>query len=133
MKYKLLSFLCTFLGFAFSIGCPIGAAMTQVVFLKSQAEVSVADKIGITASGVAIAIFVVAITLWKYISVLFREKMRSHRTLVGFWVVGYLLILCVKCLFDSLEVIFLGGAIGAVLAVVLFHLSDKCRERKDES
>ena len=129
MKYKLLSCLCTFFGFVFSICCPIGAAATQVVFLRSQAEASISEKIGITASGIVIAIFVIAITLWKYLSVLFREKMKSQRTLIGFWVVGYLLILCVKRLFDSLEIIFLGGVVGAVLAVLLFYLSDRLREK----
>ena len=130
MRSRFLSALFTILGLIAAIGFPIAAATTQVRFLCSQADVSFADKVGLTASGIAVGVFIIGFTVWKYISVLLRERLKTHRTLFGFWATGYLVFLVVENLIDSLQIIFLGGAIGTTFAIVFFYLSDRCKERR---
>ena len=127
MKSKVFAFILTFVGFAASIGCPVWAASTQMAILRAQCGESVLERIGVTAAGTVVIGFIVAIVFWKYFSAFFREKLGSHRTALGFFLIGYGLIYAIKTFIGALEVIFLFGVIGAAVAVVCFYFADVLR------
>lgn len=129
MKSKIFAFLLKLTGFLASIGFPIWAASSQIAILRASCGDSILERIGITAGGAVIIVFIVGFTAWRYVSVWFREKLRSHRTLVGFFLIGYIMILCIRPLLGTLEVIFLGGTLGAAVAVVCYALADIIEER----
>lgn len=129
MKYKIWSLFFTLLGFTASLGVPVWAVSTQVAILAETCEASVLDQIGVAAGGAVIIAFIVVLTLWRYFSVLIRERLRPHRTLLGFFLIGYLVIVCIQYVIETLEVVFLGGTIGAAIAVVCFFISDQIKEK----
>ena len=124
MKNKLLAGLIRVIGFLFSIGLPVWAVSTHIAILRSQCGESVLERIGVTTSGAIVIGIIVALVFWKYFSVFLREKLGSHRTLFGFFVVGYVLIFAVKTFINALELIFLCGAVGAAIAIVCFYFAD---------
>ena len=124
MKSKIFALLLRIAGFLASIGFPIWATSTQVTILRSSCRESMLERIGITAGGAAIIVFIVGFTVWRYLSVWFREKLKSHRTLLGFSTIGYVMILCAKPLLSTLEVIFLGLVIGSAVAVICYAFAD---------
>ena len=59
-----------------------------------------------------------------YFSDFFKSHLRSNRTAFGFFLIGYLIIIAIKRLFDTLELIFLFGIFGTAAAIVFFNISD---------
>lgn len=129
MRRKIFAFFLRIIGFLSSIGFPIWATSTQIAILRASCGESTLERIGVTAAGAVVIVFIVGFTLWRYVSVWFREKLRSHRTLLGFFLVGYVLILCIRPVMDILEIVFLGGAIGAAIAVVCYVIADLLKEK----
>ena len=122
MKNKALSVLFTVLGFAFSLIPPIWAANTQIAFLRQKE--SLLEIVGITAGGAVVIGAVVIIVFWKYFSDFFKSRLRSNRTAFGFFLIGYLVIVSIGRLIETLELIFLFGMLGAAVSIVLFRISD---------
>ena len=124
MKSKFFAGLLTVLGFLASIGFPVWAASTQIIILRSQCTESVLERIGVTASGATIICFIVVLVFWKYFSYSFKEKLRSHRTAFGIFLVGYFIFIAIKNLINTLEIIFLFGMIGSSIAMLCFYFAD---------
>ena len=122
MKNKLLSLLFTVLGFAFSLVPPIWAAGTQIAFLRQ--DKTFLEIVGLTASGAVVIGFIALVVFWKYFSDFFKRRLRSGRTAFGFALIGYLIIIAIKSLFDTLELIFLFWIFGTAAAIVFFNISD---------
>lgn len=128
MKRWLSAQFFTLLGFASAIGFPIWAVSTQITILLKNCDGSVFDRLGLTLSGAVAVACIVGLVLWKYFSALFREKLRSHRTALGFFSIGYCLIFIIHYLSSALELIFRFGAIGAAISAVCFEISDHIKE-----
>lgn len=103
---------------------PVYAASTQIVFLRSQCAESMLERVGVTASGVAVIGFIVILVFWKYFAPLIRKKFGTSRTAFGFFFIGWGLIFVIKTFIGALESIFLFGAIGGGLSMVCFYFSD---------
>ena len=128
MARRCLATLCSVVGFLSSLAFPIWAAATQMAILRVQCGNSALDRIGVTAGGAILIAFLVGLTVWRYLSARLREVLRPGRTLFGFFAVGYGLILAVRTMLSSLEVIFLGGLVGATVAMILYAVADHLRE-----
>lgn len=128
MRNRIFALFFTLIGFASSIAFPVWAISKQIIILRSGCGESALDKLGVTLSGAVAICCIVALVAWKYFSVLFREKLRSHRTPLAFFVIGYLAVFIINYLADALELIFLFGVIGAAIAVVCYKISDYLKE-----
>ena len=128
MRNRIFALFFTLIGFASSIAFPVWAISKQIIILRANCGESVFDKLGVTLSGAVAIAWIVALVAWKYFSVLFREKLRSHRTPLAFFVIGYLAVFIINYLADALELIFLFGVIGAAIAVVCYKISDYLKE-----
>lgn len=128
MKNRIFALFFTVFGFLASIGFPVWAISKQIIILRANCSESVLDKLGVTLSGAVAIVCIVALVAWKYFSALFREKLRSHRTPLAFFVIGYLAVFIINHLADALELIFLFGVIGAAIAVVCYKISDCLKE-----
>ena len=115
-------------GFLSSLAFPIWAAASQMAILRAQCGDSLIERMGVTVSGAILIAFVVGLTVWRYVSARLREVLRPQRTLFGFFAVGYALILAVRTMISSLEVLFLGGLVGASVAVICYAVADRLRE-----
>ena len=129
MKYKFFALIFTVTGFLASLILPIWAVSTQVMILRESGKSSVLETLGVTAGGIAIITFIVIFTVWRYFSVFIREKLKPQRTLIGFFGIGYLMILLIRRMMDALELIFLFGTIGATVAVICYFIADLLREK----
>lgn len=130
MKRWLLARFFTLLGFVASIGFPVWAVSTQIIILRANCGESVLDRLGVTLSGAVAIVCIVVLVAWKYFSALFRDKFRSHRTPLAFFTIGYLVVFVINYLADSLELIFLFGAIGAAVAAICYYVSDMLKGRR---
>ena len=124
MKRRALSLLFTLIGFVASIGFPVWATSTQITILLKNCGDSALDRIGITLSGFVVVSGIVGLVVWKYISALFREKLKSQRTALGFFCIGYAIVFIINYLSTALELILLYGVIGSAIAVICFRISD---------
>jgi DMSO/TMAO reductase YedYZ heme-binding membrane subunit len=124
MKRRGLSLLFTLIGFAASIGFPVWAVSTQITVLLKNCGESALDRLGVTLSGFVVIACIVGLVLWKYLSAVFREKLKSQRTALGFFCIGYAMVFIINYLSSALELIFLFGAIGAAIAAICFRISD---------
>lgn len=128
MRNRIFALFFTLLGFVSSIAFPVWAISKQIIILRANCGESALDKLGVTLSGAVAICCIVALVAWKYFSVLFREKLRSHRTPLAFFMIGYLAVFIINYLADALELIFLFGVIGAAIAVVCYKISDCLKE-----
>ena len=128
MKRWLLARFFTLLGFVAAIGFPVWAVSTEVTVLLKNCDGSALDRLGVTLSGFVAIASIVCLVLWKYLSALFREKLRSHRTALGFFCIGYFAVFIINYLASALELIFLFGAIGAAIGAICFRVSDHLKE-----
>lgn len=128
MRNRIFALFFTLLGFASSIAFPVWAISKQIIILRANCGESVLDKLGVTLSGAVAICCIVALVVWKYFSVLFREKLRSHRTPLAFSVIGYLVVFIIDYIADALALILLFMAIGAAIAVVCYKISDCLKE-----
>ena len=129
MKYKLWAAAFTVLGFLASVGFPVWAVLSQMAILRTACETSVFEKFDLAIGGIAVIVFIVALTVIRYVSAIFKEKFRPQRTLFSFFVVGYVMIITIRYMIASLEIIFLGGSIGAMIAVVCYFIADQLKEK----
>ena len=96
MKRWLFAKLFTLLGLLSAIGFPIWAVSTQITILLKNCGESALDRLGLTLSGAVAIASIVGLVLWKYLSALFRDKLRSHRTPLGFFCIGYLAVFIIN-------------------------------------
>lgn len=125
MKNKFFFILFTCLGFLASVGFPVFALASQVTLLKADCGVSLSDRLGLTLSGFVAVLFIIFINVWKFAVSFIGARLKAHRTPLVFFTVGYLVTLAVARLFSALEVIFLFGIIGSLLAVVFYKFADR--------
>lgn len=128
MRNRIFAWLFIVVGFLASIGFPVWAVSKQIVILRANCGESVLDRIGVTLSGAVAVACIVGLVTWKYVSALFRDKLRSHRTPLAFFTIGYLVIFVINYLSDALGLIFLFGSIGATVAVICYRISDHLKE-----
>lgn len=129
MKYKLWAGAFTVMGFVASLVFPVWAVLTQMAILREACNESILESFDLALGGVAVIVFIIALTVIRYVSAKFKEKFKPQRTLFSFFVVGYLMIIAIRYMIGALEVIFLGGAIGATIAVVCYFISDQLKEK----
>lgn len=127
MRNKLLAKFFTIVGFLSSLVFPIWGVSMQVQLLRESGDGSMLETIGLTASGFVIVAFLVVLTIWRFFAERIRKKLKPQRTLIGFFGIGYMMLLAVKMMMDSLENIFLFGTIGAATAVVCYFIADLLR------
>ena len=128
MKKWLFARFFTLLGLVSSIAFPVWAVSKQIVILKANCGESVIDRLGLTLSGFVAIACIVVLVVWKYISALFRDKLRSHRTPLAFFTIGTLVVFVVYYLANALGSIFFWGAIGSTVAVICYRVSDHLKE-----
>lgn len=130
MRNRIFALFFTLIGFTSSIFFPVWAVSKQIIILRANCGESVLDKLGVTLSGAVAIACIVGLVAWKYFSALFREKLRSHRTPLAFFVIGYLVVFVINYLADALELIFLFGSVGAAVAVICYDVSDMLKGRR---
>lgn len=128
MARRCLAFGLRAVGFLSSVGFPLWAAASQVVLLRADCGARALDRLGVTAAGAVLVACLVGFTVWRLVATRLREVLRPRRTLFGFFAVGYGLILVLRSMLSSLEIIFLGGLVGTAVAVVCYALADRLRE-----
>ena len=129
MKYKLWAAAFTILGFVASLGFPVWAVLSQMAILREACKESIFDRFDLTIGGIAVIVFIVALTIIRYISACFKEKFKPQRTLFSFFAIGYIMIIVIRHMIDALEIVFLGGLIGATIAVICFFIADQLKEK----
>ena len=131
MKNKIFAKLLIALGLVVSIGAPVWATSTQIAVLKSQCGESMLDKIGVTLSGAVAIGCIVLIVVWKYISAVFREKLKGNRTPFIFMFIGFVVVSVIQMFAEALESILFWGAVGSLVAVICYYFADKLTEEDD--
>lgn len=124
MKNKFFGILFTVLGFILSVGFPVWALSSQVTLLRADCGISFSERLGLTFSGFTVILLIIFINFWKYFSVFIGQRLKSGRTPLAFFAIGYLVILAIGRLFSILEVIFLFGVIGSFSAVLCYKVAD---------
>lgn len=129
MKNKFFGILFTVLGFILSVGFPVWALSSQVTLLRADCGISFSERLGLTFSGFIVILLIIFLNFWKYFSSFLEKRLKSGRTPLAFFGVGYLVILAIGRLFSILEVIFLFGAIGSLSATLCYKVADIFFER----
>ncbi len=129
-RIKLLAGVLDAVGFLVSLSFPIWAALENVIILIKNAPQDVFTKLGLTLSGAVVVILIAAAVSWRFFGSMLRERVRgTRRTLLIPATIGYGVILIIKNMMGALESIFLGLALGAVIANILYGIADLLRFR----
>ncbi len=132
-RYKAVALWLEILGFLFSLVMPIWAAASKVVILARDAPDNLFTRLGITLSGGVLILCIAVAVSWRFFGSVIKENVKgTRRTLLGFFGIGYIVLLAIKNMLDALEAIFLGGAVGALCAVILYTIADILRTKAEK-